>query len=272
VGRVSSVCIGHALPLVELPPTTQFISNKNLELTNQHIVSDDSLGPKLNGVILSEYCQLFWLRREVQQGRLFKEFEWIYVFQYRKFISLIPGRKTSLNVPFSFVTTSTEAKEFFPNLIVSEDEGNQQLQTIIGPILRAGRSAADNYSKYHLIEDFCTFILSVNYVLGSKNSLIKNFIQNPLLIPSPSLGLHKITTFLDHLEILEQVWTHFYDNYYIQRSGYQRRSGGFLLERLHSFLILSDYVLSSQNTKPMTSCAQGYYFTVSNEGEIRPTV
>jgi hypothetical protein len=43
--------------------------------------------------------------------------------------------------------------------------------------------------------------------------------------------------FHEHMKILQEAWLLFAKKFYVPRLGYQRRVGGFLLERLHSFLL-----------------------------------
>ena len=61
-------------------------------------------------------------------------------------------------------------------------------------------------------------------------------------MPAPSLGVFRVDIFLKHMEVLKMVWTHFAEHFLVPRDGYQRRVGGFLLERLHSFLICEEVI------------------------------
>jgi hypothetical protein len=66
---------------------------------------------------------------------------------------------------------------------------------------------------------------------------------------------------------MRAVWSHFFKHFFTPRPGYQRRVGGFLLERLHSFLILQR--LSQSVGYPIDF---GYQFVVSEGDSASPTV
>ena len=102
------------------------------------------------------------------------------------------------------------------------------------------RSIAHQYSSAHLVEDFSKFILSLNSLNGFNEKHCENFINCEILFPAPSLGITRVDIFLKHMAILKLAWEHFSNHFSISRDGYQRRVGGFLLERLHSFLLYEE--------------------------------
>jgi hypothetical protein len=63
---------------------------------------------------------------------------------------------------------------------------------------------------------------------------------------------------------LQSVWELFYHTSYEKRDGYQRRVGGFLLERLHSFLI---YERLKENPQQFIS---GHQYVVVAAGDFAP--
>ena len=82
-------------------------------------------------------------------------------------------------------------------------------------------------------------------------------------MPAPSLGVFRVDIFLKHMEVLKMVWTHFAEHFLVPRDGYQRRVGGFLLERLHSFLISEDV------SNKIYSVVHGNRVVVSDSLEIK---
>jgi hypothetical protein len=88
-----------------------------------------------------------------------------------------------------------------------------------------------------------------------------------MLIPAPSLGVTRADIFLKHMAILKLAWEHFSNHFSISRDGYQRRLGGFLLERLHSFLLYEDI-----NIQKNYSVFQGHQITISDSLIIQKTI
>lgn len=197
-------------------------------------VSDDWGGAPLDGRVLSEYCQLFWLSNQLINGNTDKRF--LVLSQYRKFISLKPGNIRASNVPYSFIATSQDALD----LLLSDSQIRRlldnQKRCITGPVLKVG-SIIQNYARYHVLSDFLRFCDQMLLTRQFNPDFVARFTSCSSLIPAPSLGLHPLTEFLSDMANLWKVWQNFYHASYVKREGYQRRVGGFLLERLHSFLI-----------------------------------
>ena len=83
-------------------------------------------------------------------------------------------------------------------------------------------------------------MISLYFAGGFDEQRCKNFINYQILLPAPSLGVFRVDIFLKHMEVLKVVWAHFAEHFFVARDGDQRRVGGFLLERLHSFLICEE--------------------------------
>jgi hypothetical protein len=66
---------------------------------------------------------------------------------------------------------------------------------------------------------------------------IKTFASFRGLIPSPALCYIKTDLFIKIMKILIEVTDEYLKNYYVKREGYQKRTLGYLLERLHSYLL-----------------------------------
>ena len=66
---------------------------------------------------------------------------------------------------------------------------------------------------------------------------IKYFTTISGIIPSPSVCFIQVDLFIKIMKNLKTVWDYYYPSYHIPRTGYQHRVSGYLLERLHSFLL-----------------------------------
>ena len=227
-------CIGHKPPTF-LPSESYIHVSPNVypEL-NQLIVPDDLYGEKFHGHILSEYTQLFGLAEFLKDALPDEKF---YIFQYRKFISLRQPATLSTNMVYAYACNSTESALLFPQ----EDELlGLMSDVLVGAGMTNIGTINENYGRCHNINDFSAFIASISSVGGFDKQFCKRFINYPILLPAPSLGVFRVDIFLKHMEALKTVWAHFAEHFFVPRNGYQRRVGGFLLERLHSFLISED--------------------------------
>ena len=225
-------CVGHKPPLFNPKISYTYVSTRvdmSREINTLHI-PDNKFGEKFHGCILSEYTQLFGLAEFLKDS---PSSEKIYIFQYRKFISLRPGVHLSSNQPYSYACSPAEGRALFPT---KDDLLGVGDKLLLGPAIRL-RSLAHQYSIVHLVEDFCKFILTINSLSEFDQKRCENFINCEIMIPAPSLGLTNVGLFLKHMEILRLAWEHYSTHFSISREGYQRRVGGFLLERLHSFLL-----------------------------------
>lgn len=261
-----SACIGHKAPLYIDDLSTNLVGPacEHKDDQNQsYLVRDDWAGDAFNGRFLSEYCQLFWLERFLSRRPTVK---FLVISQYRKFLGVLPGSRVAENTPYVFVTRPADAHiycikpEYIEALDLNDKAG------LHGPILKVG-PLIQNYARFHVLEDFLLFsnaILKSHCFMPEK---VAEFTTFNYLIPAPSLGIHLIDDFLSDMVILRTVWSEYYKSSFTERSGYQRRVGGFLLERLHSFLVLDR--LKSYRTRFI----QGHQFIVLTEGAYAyPTI
>lgn len=253
-------CIGHRAPLFSPNSLYTHVSSIVFQELQQIIVPDDVFGPKYHGSILSEYTQLFGLAKVLEES---PKDERIYIFQYRKFLSLMKGSQLSSNMPYVYACLPEEGEMLFPSHL--DFQGLKDEFVIGQPI--AVDSVAQQYALSHRVEDFSAFIYSLSKMNGFNERRCMNFIHSKMLLPAPSIGVFKIGIFLEHMQTLQSAWQHFSSNFYVSREGYQRRVGGFLLERLHSFLILEEI-----NRKEQVLIKQGYQIVISDSLEITPTV
>ena len=250
-------CIGHKPPTF-LPSEPYIHVSPNIypEL-NQLIVPDDLYGEKFDGRILSEYTQLFGLAEFLKDAPRDEKF---YIFQYRKFISLRQPTALSTNMAYAYSASSTESALLFPR----EDELlGVKSDVLVGVGITNIGTINEHYAECHNINDFSAFIASISSVGGFDKQFCKRFINYPILLPAPSLGVFRVDIFLKHMEVLKTVWAHFAEHFLVARDGYQRRVGGFLLERLHSFLISEDV------SNKIYSVVHGNRVVVSDSLEIK---
>lgn len=253
-------CVGHRAPIFTINTSYKLVSPFSCPNIDQLIIPDDALGEFFHGKILSEYIQLFGLAEFLKNNPKNEKF---YIFQYRKFISFNQSPQISANQNYSYVSSPTDATTLFPT---PDELHSLEGRLLLGPALKI-RSIAHHYATFHLTEDFTKFILSVSTLSDFNSKLCKEFIDCELLFPAPSLGVTQVDLFLKHMSILKSAWEHFSNNFYKNRDGYQRRVGGFLLERLHSFLIFQDIHVYG-NYK----ATQGFQIVINNSPLIAQTV
>jgi hypothetical protein len=255
-------CIGHELPSFEPVVDYLFISPKVVNEKKFLHVPDLSLGESFNGKFLSEYTQLIALSNYLQELDV-NPTDSVFIFQYRKFIALNhQGLSLDPHLFWTYLVNPKLANQYLPNQtqLALLDE-----KTITGPVLKI-RSIVHNYAANHFIEDFSTFVLAMRETIFTAKEC-NQFSQSNLFIPAPSMGLFKVKFFIELIQQLTKVWKFFYENYYIERYEYQRRVGGFLLERLNSYLITE--ALTQQTAHHHLS---GYQLTVTEESYVRQTV
>jgi len=224
-------CVSHRPPAFD--PGTRFtmVSPAPGGGADAIAVADDFLGDRFHGDILSEYVQLFGLARHLAGAEAEAR---ICIFQYRKFLALGPGARRSTNMAYAFASPAEEAAALFPG---PRTLGTLRQSLMVGPAL-AVRSLAGQYGDCHRAEDFVAFVLSLSQIEGFDLERCARFAGCPVLFPAPSLGIHRIGDFRRDMAVLERVWGDHAGRFPVRRrKGYQRRVGGFLLERLHSFLL-----------------------------------
>ena len=192
-------------------------------------IDDAQFGP--HGHALSEYSQLLGLNdkfEEIVQG-----YEFVRLFQYRKFVSACRrGRGSSWTYarwlpPERLSSCASEFHRHCDRELVSKP---------LGLTAKSGGMAMQ-YDKYHNIEDLFLFSLFLVREGVLSETSIAEFITQPDLIPSGTLGVFRRTTLKPILEKLALAAKFLESPLFIPRDGPQRRNVGFLLERLNSYLI-----------------------------------
>lgn len=231
-------------------------------IAQEIVVPDDCYGPGFHGSILSEYTQLFGLADHL--AHLAEKPANVYLFQYRKFVTSTSGSRRSSNMPHAFASDPTEAHELFPEPDVLAGLPGQLLTV---PALKLERSIALQYAAHHPVEDFAALAVACSLSGALNPDQIGRFINCPILFPSPALCLMPTPVFLEMMSTLRKVWQAFVPHFLQKREGYQRRVGGFLLERLHSFLLL-DHITSL----PVERTTVGKLVIVSESEVVQPTI
>ena len=224
------ICISHA-PLRYVPRVTyDFISPHPIVGVESEVIPDDSLGAKYDGQVLSEYLQLFVL---ADRWRGIDEL--IHLFQYRRFLSPIATRGSVIAGEGIIFVSGEDIADVTPSM---ERLSSVRLPTF-GSIM--DWPMAEQYGRIHYMDDLNNFVRATTLcgTLTKKESA--QFLGSRLFIPSPSIGIYPSSMIVEHLDLLRRTWDCFRDRFYVPREGYQRRVGGFLLERMHSYLILRHF-------------------------------
>lgn len=227
-----NVCIGH-LPFPEkhahfidlaISPNVMVGGTKR-----KAIVPDDIYGE--NGHSLSEYAQLIWLHQKIDA--LAPNAEYVNISHYRRFVSPEPveGNKAS-NGPW--ITT------------IQEDEldayascfDRTQNTTCFNTPVKFGDGVLTQYANQHVLEDMLNFVKYLVEIEMFSPVDAAKFLRYDIIIPACSVGIYKVDIFKKLFSYLERAAGFLHSPYFVVREGYQRRSMGFLLERLHSFMIL----------------------------------
>lgn len=228
-------CVGHRE--MEFQPEVDFTfvtPNQKLH-QNAIIVEDDKFGDVYSGAVISEYTPLFGLARQLLGTKASGQ---LYLFQYRKFASLKSPEQRSAYMPYAFTANRAEAERLFPDATELDDLGGTILTSEYYELGATNlRTVAGQYAAAHLAEDFACMAVTLGRIKGFGDEKCDRFINSPTLIPAPALGCFPVDVFISHMNLLSAAWGYFYHHFFRPRSGYQRRVGGFLLERVHSFLI-----------------------------------
>lgn len=227
-----NVCLGH-LPFpqtherhIDLMIAPRLIAGpKRLAL-----VEDSYFGP--HGSALSEYVQLLWLLDKLQPlaaGR-----DYIRIFHYRRFVSPEPppvGQRSS-NLPWATTIRAADLDAFESSFSrVSQGElFNTPVQFHGGMLYQ--------YAQSHVLKDMLNFARFLTETAILSPLECAEFLSMQLHIPSCNIGVFTKASYAEIFSVLRRAASFLDSPHFIQRSGYQRRSVGFLLERLNSYLII----------------------------------
>jgi len=185
----------------------------------------------VNGQSLSEYAQLFWVYENLD--KLMGDRKFIRIFQYRRFCATHKSvGKPSENNPWSTVIQKDDLAAYDDSF--SRHSERELFNTPV--CLQSG--VVFQYACVHVLEDILNFSC---FLLEKKifdDQTVLAFFNARDFIPACNMGVFTRETFRQVYSILSQAKEFLYSNRFVLRAGYQRRSVGFLLERLNSFLII----------------------------------
>lgn len=229
------VCISHA-PL-RFTPTVPFAFYSPAPIAGVEtiIIGDDSLGADFDGRVLSEYLQLFALADSWRGSA-----ELVNLFQYRRFLTPVTPPPGLPQKNGGARCSPAQAAGLFPPASAFDNLD----RPAIGPVLKL--DVADQYAANHPIEDLRNFTRSMVQSGVFAGPEAEQFLAARRFLVSPSIGIYPSRMLVLHLDLMRQVWQHFRAHYFIARNGYQRRVGGYLMERLQSFLVLATLRLNPE--------------------------
>ena len=243
-----NICISH-IPFPEfykdyVDLTISPIPISNLE--NIQVVDDSHFGE--NGSALSEYAQLLWLGDNLDT--VAKNFEYVRLFQYRRFVS-----RKSMGIPISLVGRWIHVNR----LADLEDEiSRENAGELFNPPVFFLGGVRRQYAVAHMLEDLLNFARYLTEAGILDEAQAKAMLSRHRLIPACTTGIYRVETLKKTLPILRRAAEFLNSKYYIPRAGYQRRLVGFLLERLHSHLHFNLIQSGSTDAK------FGHYIVFSN--------
>lgn len=252
-------CIGHKPPAFQLAHDYTFVTPNPVPGLNNLHVPDDKYGPGFDGRIVAEYTQLRALADMLEQEGADDD---IYIMQYRRFLGVERPLRISSNLPFAYATRPVEAPGLFP--------GKSDLRALAGtrlvcPLAALRKTLSGQYADLHPAEDIACFAMALAEVDGFDRKRRQHFLSLNQHFPSPSLGIMRPQLLIGHMRLLVAAWDVFYQHYYVPRQGPQRRVGGFLLERLQSFLLFEEL-------ESGVEMSEGYLNIISDTDEITATV
>jgi hypothetical protein len=224
-----------------------------LGMPGELVIPDNRFGEHIDGGCLAEYSQLFRLYELIEAGDV--SADRLYLFQYRKFIGFRRGGLPATS-PWIRIVGRVEADQLFPSMEAMESTTSK---AIVGSMFELGGTISQNYALVHVIDDLVMFSACFQ-PCGLDQSDIRRFATFGGFIPSPALCLIDVDLFLRLMRTLRMVWNEYAKHYYILRTGYQKRSAGYLLERLHSYLLCKWLMDGSQ-----TDIGVGHRFVVSDQ-------
>lgn len=197
---------------------------------NVELIPDNALGIGFDGAVLSEYLQLFVLADRLAKS---DDDQPLFLFQYRKFLTpkLPRAEATKDQIELGFFVPPGQAASLYPEDHILSHAG----YTLTGTRMQI--DMAGHYARSHYSEDFVALCLAMHESALFSRAEILAFARSQTFIVSPALGLYRPAMLIEHMRLLRAVWLIFQEHFYVPRPGTQRRVGGFLLERLHSYLV-----------------------------------
>jgi hypothetical protein len=251
--------IGHVRPAVAFPSGFRYVTGEPQGDEDVAVPLKEVVDAGLTDRRLGEYAFLFALARVLPRSQTGTAT----ICQYRRFVLNRPLGSAASNIPFARVLSAQEFVRSVDELALAPPRAPWMINTLAltsGPVLA-------HYARYHVLRDWLRFLSDavdaavLTDVEAAEASLIDG------LIPAPSNGVFPLPVLADHLGRLECMARAHLSGGYIEREGYQRRSLGFCLERMHSYLVLKALRQAGLDAVAV----QGYHTVLSEQDDIKPT-
>lgn len=222
--------VGDRPPGFDVFPDFEYASHQNgkgFELVKFHDLDE------IASIFSGEYYWLFSLRRTLYgMGNLP---EIITIAHPRRFVLNAPFGRDFENTNHYKFLTSDDIREMNHLALMTPNAGCRWL---IGQpfFFGNGDSVLDDGHASHCVDDLLRFsVAAIDFGLSS--DVVFNLLKSKFVFPSPSVGTFEVKPFLRILDILENVAFKFFRDGVVRSAG--RRPGrlGFLLTRLHGFLL-----------------------------------
>lgn len=252
--------LGHKRPAFKIWQDWKFATWEPTTESDFHILTQTS--DQLPSSVASEYRYLFAIARQLQSEDAPK-IATVKIAHYRRIVSNQVIGQPSSNMPWTNVIGPEEAEQ----LDASKLTDAIQSTLLISKPLNCGTILRQYHSAHHC-RDLLRFLADAvdGQIINNEDAYGTLSITH--LIPAPTVGSYPIAVFLDLLQTLERAALCHIENGFVKREGYQERSIGFCLERLHSFLLFKLLQNNGVNLNNVTGCQ----VTVSETSSIQPTV
>jgi hypothetical protein len=227
-----NVCLGHLpFPHSHWDHIDLMIAPRLIKGQKQLALVDDSLFGE-HGSALSEHVQLLWLLEHLDEVSV--DCSYVRIFHYRRFVSRkepCVGQRSS-NHPWSITISEADLDAFAADFVRFSDS------EVFNTPVQFNGGMLGQYASAHVLKDllnFTNFLIEAG-IFSQKEAA--EFLRENIEIPSCNIGTYKLETYREIFSTLRKAADFLYSNFFIAREGYQRRSVGFLLERLNSYLIL----------------------------------
>ena len=193
------------------------------------VVSDERYGE--NGHALSEYAQLIWLYENLDS--IAADVDHVRIFHYRRFMSPVAVNGVpSSNIPW----VTTIAEDGLDACAPSFDRHGEG--DCFNTAISFSAGVVTQYASVHVLEDllnFVNFLMEIDLLSPLQAA---EFLRSNEFIPACNVGVYRKETFRTVYHALHKASEFLYAPQFVVRADYQRRNMGFLLERLHSYLLL----------------------------------
>ena len=253
--------IGHVRPQLKFPESFRLVTQEQVEPTDYKVDTTEIQKVGLSDRRIGEYMYLFALRRKLEKSNPSAS---VTVAQYRRFVSSKTIGQVAQNMTYARTVTNQELNEHDLESLLKPSQG----QWLISSSVRMQASVVDQYAKHHILRDWYRFLADGIDSGALTNEEARQASLTSLLIPAPSNGVFPIAVLVKHLTTLETVAQAFINGGFVEREEYQRRSLGFCLERLHSFLVLQEVLKSGLKLENVS----GYQTVLSDSEVVKATV